>query len=149
MTAYRSGFIAGDPRLIATMKNVRPRIGAATPEFIQHAAIAAWGDETHVQEQRARYAERRAVIMEALGRRGAQVEASEATFYIWLQVPSGVPDGDSFAFAERLLERGLVVLPGGFMGARGAQYVRLALVAPLAKCRRAAEILDSTLEELQ
>jgi aspartate/methionine/tyrosine aminotransferase len=149
MTAYRSGFIAGDPALIATMKNVRPRIGAATPEFIQHAAIAAWNDEAHVQEQRARYAERRALITDVLQRRHAHVEGSEATFYIWLRVPAGVPNRDSFAFAERLLERGLVVLPGGFMGPRGADFVRLALVAPLDKCRRAADILDRTLEELQ
>ena len=149
MTAYRSGFIAGDPDLIATMKNMRPRIGAATPEFIQHAAIAAWNDETHVQEQRARYAARRAVLMEALNRRGARIEASEATFYLWLRVPPGIANRDSFAFAERLLERGLVVLPGGFMGPRGAEFVRLALVAPLDKCRRAADILDRALEDLQ
>ena len=56
MTAYRSGLIAGDARVIAAMKNVRPRIGVATPEFIQKAAIAAWNDEVHVEAQRARYA---------------------------------------------------------------------------------------------
>jgi hypothetical protein len=76
------------------------------------------------------------------------VEASEATFYLWLRVPAGVPNRDSFAFAERLLERGLMVLPGAFMGPRGAEYVRLALVAPIDKCRRAADILDRALTEL-
>ena len=149
MTAYRSGFIAGDPTIIATMKNVRPRIGAATPEFIQRAAIAAWNDEAHVEAQRARYAARRAVFMDVLHRRRAEVDASDATFYLWLRVPPGIPGRDSFAFAERLLERGLIVLPGAFMGPRGAECVRLALVPPLEKCRRAAEILDRVLEELQ
>src|SRR5207249_10910294 len=72
MTAYRSGFIAGDPEVIAVMKNVRPRIGVATPEFIQRAAIAAWNDEAHVAAQRARYAARRAVFMDVLRRRGAE-----------------------------------------------------------------------------
>src|SRR5687768_10856684 len=52
MTSYRSGFMAGDPELIKVMKEVRPRIGAATPEFIQRAAVAAWGDEEHVEAQR-------------------------------------------------------------------------------------------------
>src|SRR5688572_19082278 len=64
MTSYRTGFLAGDPTLISVMKDVRPRIGAATPEFIQRAAIAAWGDEAHVDAQRARYAERRALFLE-------------------------------------------------------------------------------------
>jgi len=148
MTAYRSGFVAGDPEVIAVMKNVRPRIGVATPEFIQRAAVAAWNDEAHVAAQRARYAERRAVFMDVLRHRSAEIEGSEATFYLWLRVPPGVPNRDSFAFAERLLARGLIVLPGAFMGPRGAAYVRLALVAPLEKCRRAADILDRTLAEL-
>src|SRR5205085_6125347 len=95
ITAYRSGFIAGDPEMIAVMKNVRPRMGVATPEFIQQAAVAAWNDETHVETQRARYAERRAVLTDVLRRRGAEVEASEATFYLWLHVPAGIPNRDS------------------------------------------------------
>jgi acetylornithine aminotransferase len=142
MTAYRSGLIAGDPQVIAAMKNVRPRMGVATPEFIQRAAIAAWNDEAHVAQQRARYAERRQVLLAALQQRGAVIEGSRATFYLWVRVPDGVPERDSFAFAERLFERGLVVLPGGFMGPRGREYVRIAFVAPFDQCRQAAAILE-------
>lgn len=122
MTSYRSGFIAGDPELIAVMKEVRPRIGAATPEFIQRAAIAAWGDEAHVEEQRGRYAERRALFLEVFAGKALRVEASQAAFYLWVRVPEG--SGDSFAFAERLMDAGLIVLPGGFMGPRGTNAKR-------------------------
>ncbi|HEU5314495.1 MAG TPA: aminotransferase class I/II-fold pyridoxal phosphate-dependent enzyme [Chloroflexota bacterium] len=143
MTAYRSGLIAGDPELIAVMKNVRPRIGVATPEFIQKAAIAAWGDERHVEEQRARYAERRTLFMEVFAGKRLSVEASEAAFYLWVRVPEG--SGDSFAFAERLMEAGVIVLPGGFMGPRGGGYFRLAFVPRIEVCREAAEILERVL----
>jgi acetylornithine aminotransferase len=38
---YRSGFVAGDPLLIAALKQTRPNIGVAPPTFLQRAAIAA------------------------------------------------------------------------------------------------------------
>lgn len=141
MTAYRSGFIAGDPGLIAMMKNVRPRIGAATPEFIQRAAIAAWNDETHVEQQRARYAERRALFLGLFERKGIALEASQAAFYLWVRAPGG--DGD--LFTDRLLEHGVYVLPGSFFGPRGKPFVRFAFVPSLELCRQAVEVLERVL----
>ena len=145
MTAYRSGVIAGDARVLAPLRSVRPRMGVATPEFIQQAARAAWEDEAHVMAQRRRYAERRQLFIEVLARKGLVVDASEATFYLWVRVPEWVAGRSSRQFAEWLLERGIVVLPGEFLGARGAGHVRLALVPPLETCQRAVEILDSVL----
>jgi acetylornithine aminotransferase len=145
MTAYRSGFIAGDPEVIRVMKNVRPRLGVATPEFIQRAAVAAWGDEAHVAAQRERYAARRALFLDLFRRKGLRVEASEAAFYLWVRVPQAVPGRDSQAFAERLVHHGVVVLPGSFFGPRGREYVRLAFVPDLAVCRAAVDILEQVL----
>jgi succinyldiaminopimelate transaminase len=145
MTAYRSGFIAGDPDLIAVMKNVRPRMGVATPEFIQRAAAAAWSDESHVEAQRARYAERRQLFLEVFRHKGLRMEASDAAFYLWVRVPEGPWGRGSFAFAAWLLERGLIVLPGAFMGPRGDEYFRLAYVPSLDVCRAAAKILERSL----
>ena len=145
MTAYRSGFIAGDPEVIRVMKNVRPRMGVATPEFIQRAAVAAWGDEAHVEAQRRRYAERRALFLDLFRRKGVQVEASEAAFYLWIRVPESVPGRDSGRWAEALVGRGLVLLPGAFFGPRGREYVRLAFVPRLEVCREAVAILEQVL----
>jgi acetylornithine aminotransferase len=145
MTAYRSGLIAGDPEVIAAMKAVRPRMGVATPEFIQRAAIAAWSDEAHVEQQRARYAARRALFLEVFRRKGLAVDASEATFYLWVRVPDGVAGRDSYRFAEQLLEHGVIALPGAFLGERGRGHVRLALVPTLERCREAASILERVL----
>jgi acetylornithine aminotransferase len=139
MTGYRSGFMAGDGRLIAALRRFRPNVGVATPDFVQSAAIAAWSDDAHPGVQRAAYAAKRDLFLPWFARRGWAVEASEATFYLWLKAPGG----DDVACVERLLRIGLVALPGSFMGAAGAGFVRLALVPTLVKCREAVARLDA------
>ena len=47
MTGFRSGFMAGDERLIDALRRFRPNVGVATPEFVQQAAIVAWNDDAH------------------------------------------------------------------------------------------------------
>ena len=137
MTGYRSGFIVGDPRLIEALRRFRPNPGAATPDFIQDAAIAAWNDDAHTEAQRARYAAKRELFLGEFARRGWTIEASAATFYLWLKAPGG----DDVAFVEKLLRLGIVCVPGSFLGAGGEGFVRFALVPTLAQCREAIERL--------
>jgi succinyldiaminopimelate transaminase len=134
MPGYRSGFVAGDPELIAALKRYRPNVGTAPPEFIQRAAVAAWGDEAHVAEVRDLYRAKRDVLLPALEARGLRHAGGDATFFLWLE---GAPAG----WHERLLERGIVLAPGEFFGPPGEGYLRLALVPTLAECERAAELL--------
>ncbi|MDM7915902.1 MAG: aminotransferase class I/II-fold pyridoxal phosphate-dependent enzyme [Candidatus Eisenbacteria bacterium] len=142
MTGYRSGLIAGDPELIRLLRMVRPSQGVATPLFVQGAAIAAWEDEAHVAEQRRLYQEKRDVLLPVLRRKGIRVAGSDATFYLWFQVPGGRA---SEAFAAWLLESGIVVTPGSYFGARGEGYARMALVPTLELCREAAALLEKLL----
>ena len=142
MTGYRSGFVAGDSEVIAALRLFRPSIGTAPQEFVQRASVAAWSDEEHVAEARARYAAKRAVLLPALERAGLRVAASEATFYLWVAVPAG---HTSESFAEKLLEGGLVLTPGSYLGPSGEGYVRFALVPTLERCERAASILGDLL----
>lgn len=141
MTGFRSGFMAGDERLIEALRRFRPSVGVATPDFIQDAAIAAWNDDAHVPRTREVYAAKRKLMLEAFARRGWQVEASEATFYLWMRVPWGTrpEDGsaDDVGFVESLLRLGIVATPGSFLGEGGAGYVRWALVPTLEQCREA------------
>jgi succinyldiaminopimelate transaminase len=139
MTGYRSGFVAASPELITALRTYRPSTGAAPQEFVQRASIFAWSDEEHVARTREAYRRKREVLLPVLEQNGWRVAASEATMYLWLEVPEGV---SSEACAERLLAYGIVVAPGAYLGAAGEGYVRLALVPTLAECRRAAEILE-------
>jgi acetylornithine aminotransferase len=142
MTGFRSGFMAGDERLMEALRRFRPNVGVATPEFVQQAAIAAWNDDAHAGEQRARYAAKRALVLDYFARRGWRVEASEASFYLWWRAPGG----DDVAWVERLLRLGLVAMPGSYLGRGGEGFVRLALVPTLAQCREALARLE-TLED--
>jgi acetylornithine aminotransferase len=139
MTGYRSGFIAGDERLIDALRRFRPNVGVATPEFVQRAAIEAWSDDAHAADQRERYAAKRRMFLEYFARRGWEVEASEATFYLWMRVPGG----DDVEFVRTLLGAGIVTTPGSFMGEGGGGFVRWALVPTLEQCREALVRLDA------
>jgi succinyldiaminopimelate transaminase len=140
MTGYRSGFAAGDDELIGAMRAFRPTVGTAPQEFVQRASIVAWGDEAHVEEARALYRAKRDALLPVLEKKGLRVAASRAGMYLWLQV-----EGDADAYAESLLEHGVVVSPGSFFGPSGEGYVRFALVPSLEDCRRAASLLEDAL----
>jgi succinyldiaminopimelate transaminase len=135
MTGYRSGFVAGPREVVEALKAYRPSIGTAPQEFVQRASVVAWNDERHVEETRARYAAKRAVMIPAIEARGWEIVGHGATMYLWVAVP------DEEAAVEALLSRGVVVSPGTFFGPSGAGYVRFALVPTLEECERAAAIL--------
>ena len=142
MTGYRSGFVAGDAALVAALKAFRPSVGTAPQEFVQRAAVVAWGDEEHVDRTRAAYARKRALFLDLFARTGVRVAGSGATMYLWCEVPAG--EG-SEAFATRLLAHGVLVAPGVYLGPSGEGYFRLALVPTEDECRRAARILEDVL----
>jgi acetylornithine aminotransferase len=140
MPGYRSGFVAGDPELIALLKRYRPNVGVAPQAFVQRAAAAAWRDEAHVEAVRAAYRRKRDLLLPVLEARGLRNAGGDATFFLWLDAG---PQADMLA--ERMLDEGIVVAPGSFFGPAGAGYLRLALVPTFAGCERAAERLDHLL----
>jgi succinyldiaminopimelate transaminase len=136
MPGYRTGFVAGDPEIVAALKRYRPNVGVAPQEFIQRAAAVAWGDEAHVDAVRARYRAKRDVLLPALEDAGLRSAGGDATFFLWLDAGERAD-----ALAAELLEHGVVLAPGSFFGSAGEGFLRLALVPTLAECERAAELL--------
>jgi succinyldiaminopimelate transaminase len=139
---YRSGFVAASREVIGALRLLRPTMGTTPQEFIQLASIKAWRDENHVERNRERYRRKRTVILEALDRAGLRVAGSEATFFLWIAVPDGET---SQGFARHLLDSGIVVAPGSYLGKHGEGYVRLALVPTLEECEHAAALLGRLL----
>ena len=138
MTGYRSGFVAGPPWVVDALRKYRPTVGTAPQEFVQRASIAAWGDEEHVERARAVYRHKRDVLLPAFEGIGWRAAGKDATMYLWLALPDG--EG-SEAAAEHLLDHGIVVAPGAYLGEEGEGYVRVALVPTVDDCERAAAIL--------
>ena len=130
----RSGFIAGDSKILQEYMKYRTYVGCASPLPLQYAAAAAWSDEAHVAKARETYKANFQLAHEILG-----VEIPKATFYVWLHV------GDAIAFTEKLYkEYNVKVLPGEFLAREDANgenpgigYVRIALVEDKAKTKDA------------
>lgn len=116
----RSGFIAGDEKILSGYAKYRTYVGAAIPLPLQMASAVAWNDMEHVEFTRVQYAKNLRLAHEILG-----VEEVNATFYVWLAVK------DDLAFTCKLYkEKNIKVLPGRFLGrgGMGENYVRIALV---------------------
>jgi succinyldiaminopimelate transaminase len=139
MTGYRSGAMVGDAEAIAALRALRASTGAASPEFIQAAAVTAWGDDSHAAERRMVFAEKRRILSRAFDDLELDVVGSHAGLYLWVVVE------DDLAVTDRLLAEGVVVAPGRFFGGGGEGYIRLALVPTLDECEAAAETLRSVL----
>lgn len=142
MTGFRSGFIAGDPELVAALKQFRPNVGTAPQEFVQRASVVAWSDETHVEVARASYGRKRDLFLDLFERHGFRSAGGPSTMYLWIAVPDGETSEEH---AERLLGHGVVIAPGSFLGPSGEGYVRYALVPTLEECERAITLLDGAL----
>ncbi|HEX8002286.1 MAG TPA: succinyldiaminopimelate transaminase [Mycobacteriales bacterium] len=141
LAGYRAGFVAGDPAVVQALLEVRRHAGLIVPAPVQAAMVAALGDDPHVDEQRARYEERRALLGTALGNAGWRVDHSEGGLYLWATHPD---DADCWAAVGRLADRGVLVAPGAFYGAAGARHVRIALTATTTEVADAARRLEST-----
>nr|MBA2482523.1 aminotransferase class I/II-fold pyridoxal phosphate-dependent enzyme [Planctomycetota bacterium] len=134
MTGYRSGFVAGDAALIGSFRGWRAHMGVGSPTFIEHAAAMAWSDDAHAAARRAVFAQKFRVLVDGLAAKGIEVLPSRAGLYIWARVPGGAA---ADAYAQRCLERGIVISPGGFFGAGSDDWFRLALVPSVEECRTA------------
>jgi acetylornithine aminotransferase len=142
MTGFRSGFVAGDAELIAALKRFRPNVGTAPQEFVQRASVVAWGDEEHVARAREAYRRKRVLLLDVLRRKGLRDAGGPATMYLWIAVPARET---SESHAASLLDHGVLVTPGSYLGPSGEGYVRYALVPTEDECARAAAILEDVL----
>ncbi len=135
----RSGFIAGDSKILKAYMTYRTYVGCASPLPLQHAAAAAWADQEHVDTFREKYIKNFKIAKEILG-----IKPPLATFYIWLEVE------DEIEFTTRLYkEYNLKVIPGSFLGREeeGKGFVRLALVYEEEKTRECLERIKLALKQ--
>ena len=139
LPGMRSGFVAGDSKLIQPYLQYRTYHGCTMPIYHQEASAAAWADETHVIANRARYREKFDSVVPILSPY-FEITKPPGGFYLWLPTPCS-----DEAFARAIFEHEhITVLPGSYLGRSiegcnpGSGYVRAALVATLDECVSAA-----------
>ena len=147
MTGYRVGWVMGDPELVAIFRKTKTNIDSGTPTFLQDAAVAALGDEEHVEGFRREYRAKRDLLCAALVKAGLPDCTPPSTLYVWQRVPKGM---SSVQFATFLLDEKLAIVttPGSWIAEPtadgenpGEGYVRFALVPSIEDTRLAAERL--------
>ncbi|MGH6900658.1 MAG: aminotransferase class I/II-fold pyridoxal phosphate-dependent enzyme [Geminicoccaceae bacterium] len=128
----RSGFVAGDPDVLAAFARLRSYGAAVQPLPIVAAATALWRDEQHVIANRALYRAKFDLADHCLAGRFDYVRP-DGGFFLWLDV------GDGEAVTRQLWAQAAIkVLPGAYLGRvdasgrnPGAPAIRVAMVHDL------------------
>lgn len=154
LPGLRSGFVAGDAEVLAQFLLYRTYHGSAMSSPVQAASISAWNDEQHVVDNRARYREKFAAVLEILSP-VLNVKRPDAGFYLWAKTPA---DDETFT-RDLFAQQNVTVVPGRYLSREalssgrqkinpGENHVRMALVAPLEECIDAAQRIRSYVETL-
>jgi N-succinyldiaminopimelate aminotransferase len=140
LPGLRSGFVAGDARVLERFLLYRTYHGCAMPLPTQTASAAAWNDEAHVVENRRLYREKFARVVPILAPH-LRFDVPEGGFYLWADI-----GGDDEAWTRELYARqNVTVLPGSYLARAvdgtnpGAGRVRISLVATVDECVEAAQ----------
>ena len=146
LPGMRSGFVAGDAKLLAPYAQYRTYQGCAMPIHHQLASITAWQDEAHVAENRKLYRQKFDLWMDKLSDK-LPLRRPDAGFYFWLPVQ------DDEQFVKVIYEQlNIHALAGRYLsrdtppyqknsGNAGKNHVRMALVADIAQSSEAIDRL--------
>jgi succinyldiaminopimelate transaminase len=142
----RSGFVAGDERLIAALRRLRTFGGATVPLPVLEAAQALWDDDEHVRANQTLYRQKFDLAEALLGDRFGFYRP-EGAFFLWLEV------GDDEQAARTLWrEAAIRVLPGSYLGLPdasgvnpGSGFIRVALIDDVGTTQQALQRLARVL----
>jgi len=132
LPGLRIGFAAGDRRFLARFLELRNVAAPQVPTPAQRVAIAAYGDETHVAQNRRLYAEKFDLADQIIGSRYGYRRPGGG-FFLWLDV--SVHGSDEAVTLRLWREAGLRVVPGRYLAREqsdgsnpGLGYIRVAIV---------------------
>ncbi len=142
----RSGFVAGDEKIIEKFALYRTYHGCAMNPAVQAASTAAWNDDAHVVENRQLYAQKFKVVTPMLAE-VLTVEMPDAAFYLWAKSKKS----DTELAVNLYRDLNITVLPGSFLARPahgtnpGENFIRMALVASYDECLEAANRIKNYL----
>lgn len=140
MTGWRLGWALGPAEAIAAITAVHQYLTTSASAVSQRAALAGFGPEAEaaIAQFRELLRGRRDVMLELLAEAGLACAAPQGAFYLFVDVSRF---GPSVAVAERLLEHGLITVPGSAFGEQGEGYLRLSFASEVEVLREGVERL--------
>ncbi len=140
MTGWRIGFAVGQEEIVSGLGKVKTNVDSGVFQAIQEAGIEALDHfDTPLPQIIDIYERRRDVLVKGLQEVGLKVDRPKATFYFWIEVPTGYT---SAQFATVLIEQaGIVATPGNGFGDEGEGYIRMAITVDEARIKEAIERL--------
>jgi LL-diaminopimelate aminotransferase len=151
MTGWRAGWAVASPEIAAALTRVKTFVDTGQFMAVQAAGVAALESyDEWVPGNVATFRTRRDAAVQAFTAAGFACDTPQATMYLWIPLPEGVPSG---LFADRLLdEEGVVVMPGSGFGAGGEGFFRISFVTSPERiaeaARRAGRVLSSLTVEV-
>jgi aspartate/methionine/tyrosine aminotransferase len=149
LPGMRVGFAAGDKRFLTLFHELRNVAAPQVPVPLQHVAVAAYGDEAHVEENRRLYRIKFDLADQILGARYGYKRPAGG-FCVWLDVSN--LGGDEANTVKLYRDAGVRVIPGSYLARQqadgfnpGAGYIRLALVSDSESTAEALHRLVETL----
>ncbi len=131
MTGWRLGWLCGDPEVVRSALVLHGYTTTCAPTVSQKAALAAWTDEAEWARAAARetFRARRDHLLKLLSAElGLRAVEPEGAFYTMVDVSA---HGDSMSVAERMLEAGVITVPGSAFGREGEGHLRVSFCADL------------------
>jgi N-succinyldiaminopimelate aminotransferase len=132
LPGMRVGFAAGDKKFLSMFHELRNVAAPQVPVPLQHVAVAAYGDEAHVEENRRLYRIKFDLADQILGNRFGYRRPAGG-FCLWLDVSAH--GGDEAATVKLYKEGGVRVVPGSYLARPqgdgsnpGSGYIRVAMV---------------------
>ena len=120
----RSGFAAGDAKIINNFKKLRHFCAGQQPIPIQEAATSLWNDDLHASKNRLKYKKKFLAAREIFEDK-FNFYIPDGGFYLWLNVKNGEK-------ITKLLwrEKNIKVMPGAYLSNAkdSKKYIRVALV---------------------
>ncbi|MFP4230173.1 MAG: pyridoxal phosphate-dependent aminotransferase [Candidatus Nanohaloarchaea archaeon] len=120
MTGWRVGWLVDEPGNIEEYAKVSRASTACPPRISQYAAIEALQNDSHVEEMRETYYERRDLLVERMKRLGWSFVAPEGAIYAFPEVGE-----DSWSFCMDMIKEGVAMVPGEPMGPESDENVRI------------------------
>jgi aspartate/methionine/tyrosine aminotransferase len=146
MTGWRLGWLVAPEEYVPVMDRLAQNLFLAAPTMSQHAALAAFDDETLaiLEQRRQQFEQRRNVLLPVLQDLGLEIKASpQGAFYIYANCKSLLNDKmpDSMALTKYWLQQaGVAVTPGNDFGHHQAKhYIRFAYTADQQRLLEAVE----------